>query len=587
MALLRCPCGMQFSLDSYPASGVVFCPGCGRQHALPNSQTQPLSNPQAVTVPAAPPRYQPLSTASAASRQSGQANAVLGFILSLMSFFTCLLLAPLAVYFSFKGLRERDGQGFAIAGLIVGIFQSISLVVLIAYFVFMAIMIGGAGAALAAILAQLGLSAARTAEARLETLAAIQEARVVIQEYYEDHSEWPTESQGTQMIREHHDAWGRSLRYEPAARNQLAIVSAGQDGRFGSPDDISERWQQESVGDAASIVQTPDVPARPVSARDSIASVSEALAQLRSSSYPDRDAGLRWLQAAEVDQDQRSSVIATVLPLLVDPACGDKAGDVVEKWARAEDAALLVAEAARIDRRVGHRAGQRLVRLLIQIDAEAEVLSLLNHPHDEIQREVWNWVQRERIGVPQLVEQCVRDLSEPSRRLAALSRLEELTVDEPLREQVSIAVDPLLSSPDRAVARKALEVITAWGPTSHNLDTLITLRATEQIARVRDPRALGHLGEMLNEWPIKFNEAARELRRIGPAGESCVWPVLKNDNHVVASAAIRLLGEIGTRQSLPHLEKLRDHRLLQPHVVQAIRAIEAAGREPAKWSAEE
>ena len=55
VAVLTCPCGMQFAVASRPTSGAIFCPGCGQQHTLPPplaSQTSQISTPQTATLPA-------------------------------------------------------------------------------------------------------------------------------------------------------------------------------------------------------------------------------------------------------------------------------------------------------------------------------------------------------------------------------------------------------------------------------------------------------------------------------------------------------------------------------------------------------
>lgn len=582
MPVFQCNCGTQFALSAPPVGAAVTCPGCGRRQRLPAPPLNEVPRQAAPTF-APPKQHQPVRTVTVVRQRAENQNSVLGFILAILSFFTCLLLAPFAVIFSARGLRERDGQGYAIAGLLIGIFQSFSLLVLVIYFVVVAVAVGSAGAAIVAILAKLGIAAAEEAERQVATATAIQQARVSIQRHFEEQGAWPSAPVGTELIEQHKDAWRRALRYEHQGGRQQAVVSAGADGRFGTSDDIAERWHLESTDEEDEAFPF-DFPPSSSLAIDEIGSTDDAIAMVEARDYRARLAGLEWLATAEVEEEQRSQVLKAVLPLLTDSVSGDSAAAVSKQWSSAESASLIVAHFEEPGRRTGPVEARRLVQLLVGLESQSQLLALINHSEDWIQREAWKWAQRERIKPQTLLKQHAKDVLDESRQMVALSHLDEMKVDVALRDPVCKMLDPLLTSRDPRVSHEALQVISKWGPTRDNLESLIAIEATEQIARVPDPRAIAYLGQMLKEWPVKFNKAARELRKIGPAGESCVWPLLSDDKHVVQIQALQLLSQIGTRKSLPHLQRLRDGRLVGNQANATIRAIEAANREPVDWS---
>jgi hypothetical protein len=160
---------------------------------------------------------------------------IAGFILSLIGLLSCGLLSPLGLVFSFAGMFKRP-RGLAIAGLILGLVGCLWVVVTV-------VVIG-----LAAIFSCLSVAVPAHARAgHVMTQAAITAAEARIEEFRAEHNGLPSEDEGQDLIAGAKDAWGRALRYERYGRDDFEVRSAGPDGRFDTPDDVTPRVQGESV----------------------------------------------------------------------------------------------------------------------------------------------------------------------------------------------------------------------------------------------------------------------------------------------------------------------------------------------------
>ncbi len=154
---------------------------------------------------------------------------IAGFILSLVGLLSCGLLSPLGLIFSFAGMFRRP-RGLAIAGLVLGLVGSIWVVVLV--------VVVGLGAIFACI------SVAAPAHARAQdvmTQAAMTAAVARIEEFRVEHNALPDQEEGQDLIAGSRDAWGRALRYERYSPEDYDVRSAGGDGRFDTPDDLTPR----------------------------------------------------------------------------------------------------------------------------------------------------------------------------------------------------------------------------------------------------------------------------------------------------------------------------------------------------------
>ena len=147
MPSVQCICGQMLHLPDGTVGNFV-CPTCGHVVTL-NSEAGSGSLPSPpvkghVEPAYAEPAYAPAGAAYPAPQQENS-DAVLGFALAMISFFTCLLAAPFAVYYSIRGMGKSNNQGLAIAGLLIGISQSIALLIGLVYVLIVVFVLGGIG----------------------------------------------------------------------------------------------------------------------------------------------------------------------------------------------------------------------------------------------------------------------------------------------------------------------------------------------------------------------------------------------------------------------------------------------------------
>lgn len=151
MPTIYCHCGNALQI-SQEAIGHYQCPACGQminaelhlQSSVPQAPVKPAGYPASYHPPTGPQPF-PANTQAAAAATQPNPDATIGFVLAIVSFFSCLLAAPFAVVYSMRGMGKPQGQGLAIAGLIIGILQSTVLIGLFVYFAVVICLIGGLG----------------------------------------------------------------------------------------------------------------------------------------------------------------------------------------------------------------------------------------------------------------------------------------------------------------------------------------------------------------------------------------------------------------------------------------------------------
>ena len=171
--------------------------------------------------------------------------------------------------------------------------------------------------------------------------------------------------------------------------------------------------------------------------------------------------------------------------------------------------------------------------------------------------------------------------SSSHRRAEAARKLIETLPDE-RRGQVASALESLLSDAEQHTRTTAIEALGVWG----TKDTVpILLKAMQEketrgaaikaLGRLKDPRAVEPIAERLEDF-FERGEAVEALTKIGPAAEDAMIQRLRHTNGDVRQAACDVLKVIGTKKSLPILEKVAAENdfFLSPKAKEAIKAIE-------------
>lgn len=179
------------------------------------------------TDPSTPP-YQPPPTGPIAMPvQQTNPAGLAGFIISLCGFITCVCF-PIGLIVSLVGLKSEP-KGLAIAGTVIGAIGTVLVVIIIAVY----------GVAITACIGTcIGIGAAtqQTIMQQVETDDAINEAKLLIDNFEAENNRLPDETEGNDLIGDLTDGWENALRYEPLD-GDYEIRSAGSDGEFDTEDD--------------------------------------------------------------------------------------------------------------------------------------------------------------------------------------------------------------------------------------------------------------------------------------------------------------------------------------------------------------
>lgn len=174
-------------------------------------------------------------------------------------------------------------------------------------------------------------------------------------------------------------------------------------------------------------------------------------------------------------------------------------------------------------------------------------------------------------------------------RHEGLRKLKDMIPDE-RRPEVIKALEPLLNDPEFFTRHWAIEALGVWG----NQDAVpILLRAMNDketrgdamkaLGRLKDARAAEPIAARLGEF-FDRHDAEEALKAMGPIAEKAVLARLNHHEWGVRISVCDILAAIGTKQSLPALEKVaaagKDIRSGQNHIVgmkaqEAITAIKA------------
>lgn len=151
--------------------------------------------------------------------------------------------------------------------------------------------------------------------------------------------------------------------------------------------------------------------------------------------------------------------------------------------------------------------------------------------------------------------------SEIHKRHEALRKLKDALPDE-RRAEVCKALEPLINDPDLFTHQWAVEALGVWG-TKETVPVLIKAMndkdnraaAMKALARLKDERAVEPIASRLEESFDRM-AATEALKNFGPAAEDAVLKRLNHHEVLVSWAVCDILKAIGTKKSLPALEKI-------------------------------
>jgi HEAT repeat protein len=137
------------------------------------------------------------------------------------------------------------------------------------------------------------------------------------------------------------------------------------------------------------------------------------------------------------------------------------------------------------------------------------------------------------------------------------------TVPDPRRREIARALRPLLIEEDMLTRLFAARALGKWG----NADDVPALAnaTTDDWPKVRFEaiEALGHIkgraaaAALVQRLAVQLDrpKATQALKAIGPEAEPLVLPLLQDRDNAVRLEACRILGDLGSANSIPALEK--------------------------------
>jgi predicted Zn finger-like uncharacterized protein len=169
-----------------------------------------------------------------------------------------------------------------------------------------------------------------------------------------------------------------------------------------------------------------------------------------------------------------------------------------------------------------------------------------------------------------------------SRRRGDAARKLKDTLPDERRPEVIAALEPLLTDADKGTREVAIEALGVWGTRDTVPLLLKTMKEKDTraasiraLGRLKDERAIEPIAERLEDF-FERGDAAEALKKFGPAAEEAMILRLRHTDDQVRQAACDVLKVIGTKRSLPILQKIaaENEFFLSPKAKEAIKAIE-------------
>lgn len=288
--------------------------------------------------------------------------------------------------------------------------------------------------------------------------------------------------------------------------------------------------------------------------------------------------GLEQLAKLTPNDQDRALVIKLITPHLGQMMTRDEALSALEVWGD-KTAAPLVIDVIKKNRLP---TGDDYVQLLVEWDAQDEVLTLINHKDSSISRIALDSVTQWDLDDEKIARQCLADIKRRSGGLIldieeALVNLSKLDLeDESLKRDVSTVLIPLLSGLQH---HKLLSEILEKTVNKDDVDLLLKQSSLMSrfeyfslLALTQSPKAYEHIVMQAIKGHNLYAERVLKSK-VREVAEPYIWPHLEEHSHT-SRRACDLLGEFGTEKSLEHLQPLTDNVISRSSATRAIEKIQ-------------
>lgn len=147
----------------------------------------------------------------------------IGFVMSLLGLLFCPIFSVIGLFMSWSAMKNEP-KGLATAGLVIGIFGTIGLVITI---IVLVIVFGG--------LFTIAATGAAGAQYYSEQVPQRTSVSIIVEEY--DGESIPTQAEGDALLKGETDVWGRQIRFS-RDEDTFSVSSDGPDGLPETGDDL-------------------------------------------------------------------------------------------------------------------------------------------------------------------------------------------------------------------------------------------------------------------------------------------------------------------------------------------------------------
>ena len=201
-------------------------------------------------------------------------------------------------------------------------------------------------------------------------------------------------------------------------------------------------------------------------------------------------------------------------------------------------------------------------------DSATVFLQLMNSRDDGTRTKAREWLRTRGTNPVLMNNQSLADLRSADGwvQAHAADYFSTTPVDPGLQAHVARGLEAPALNQDRGIRERGVKALLVWA-TRDSAPTLIAImesdrnnrdRILQMLAGWKDVRALTYAVNLFSGSATDRRIATRALEVYGAMAEPQVLPLLQHGNSSVRRDAAFLLGKIGTRAAVPHLEQARE-----------------------------
>jgi len=167
------------------------------------------------------------------------------------------------------------------------------------------------------------------------------------------------------------------------------------------------------------------------------------------------------------------------------------------------------------------------------------------------------------------ITEALARLTKPEERERALGDLSRMKPKADRRTEVAKSIQPLTADTNQSIRIEAIRALAVWGDKEHvpllieamdHEDGLTRRAAAIALKQFPDERAIPVLVKRMSDSACT-GESVAALIAIGPVVEKAVLPLLSSKDAFAQAAAVHVVKDVGTADSVPALRKIAATKL--------------------------